>query len=232
MGKILLAGVRAARDYAIKAHGDQRYGDYPYVTHLDAVSAIAAAYNLPYNIRVAAYLHDILEDTPVTEDELYVEYGSKITSLVRAVTNDSDPRPGYKERTYINIVLGGDSAISLKLCDRIANLRACVPGKHDRLLRKYVQDSSFDLILFRLVGSRGKPSPGVASLWMAYYVLIKKYRGEYGLSETDIRNYKTDEQRKYEHRIEQMQASARESEEIIQSLRNQLQRNKLQRRAT
>ncbi|MFA6234650.1 MAG: hypothetical protein WC824_10770, partial [Bacteroidota bacterium] len=55
-----------AREFAIKAHGDQKYGDQPYVVHLDAVKDLVLGYNCD-NLRRAtdgAFLHDILEDCP------------------------------------------------------------------------------------------------------------------------------------------------------------------------
>jgi len=63
----------SARDFAIQAHGDQKYGTKPYVYHLDQVAAICCTIKFHYDsetLRTAAFLHDVLEDTKVTHAEL------------------------------------------------------------------------------------------------------------------------------------------------------------------
>ena len=124
-----------ARQYAIVAHGDQRYGEHPYVYHLDAVFKIAKEYKLNDTIKIAAYLHDVLEDTAVNYEDLERTFDTQIARLVEAVTNE-----GTKEDTYKKIKAHSTDAVVLKLCDRIANLEACEPGRDDRLINKYVND--------------------------------------------------------------------------------------------
>lgn len=51
--------VRQARDVAIAAHGDQRYGTHPYVHHLDAVAAILEPFGTA--AQIVGYLHDTIE---------------------------------------------------------------------------------------------------------------------------------------------------------------------------
>ncbi len=51
----------AAQRYAEAAHGDQRYGQKPYVSHLAAVRAVLNDFGVSGDLGVAAWLHDVLE---------------------------------------------------------------------------------------------------------------------------------------------------------------------------
>jgi (p)ppGpp synthase/HD superfamily hydrolase len=56
--------INKAKEFAIKHHGEQKYGDRPYSFHLDQV----VSYLVPYGetAQVIGYLHDVVEDTDVT----------------------------------------------------------------------------------------------------------------------------------------------------------------------
>lgn len=86
-------------DFAAKAHGDQLYGSHPYWTHLMQVAVIVAAYEKEGDktLRKIACLHDVLEDTTTSEDEIRNLVGEEILSQVKAIT---DP-PG-KNRKNVN----------------------------------------------------------------------------------------------------------------------------------
>lgn len=128
-----LSHVERARKFAAEAHGGQTYGEgIPYVTHLDAVHAVAERLKAPEAVKTAAHLHDVLEDTPVTREELATHFGEEVAGLVAAVSNGTEPN--RKERhaaTYPRIMAAGPNARLLKLCDRIANVTASKgPGKY------------------------------------------------------------------------------------------------------
>jgi (p)ppGpp synthase/HD superfamily hydrolase len=122
-----------AREFALCAHGEQRYGAalqdggealLPYSVHLDNVAEIAYAFGLSVTVEAAAYLHDVLEDTRVTREQLVAEFGAEIAALVEAVTD----KPGVNRAarhaaTYPTLKLNAE-AVALKLCDRIANAQA------------------------------------------------------------------------------------------------------------
>ena len=55
--------IEQAREFAIIAHGEQRYGDEPYASHLAAVVQIMDDFGLPAEFKVAGWLHDVVEDT-------------------------------------------------------------------------------------------------------------------------------------------------------------------------
>jgi (p)ppGpp synthase/HD superfamily hydrolase len=114
-----------AQAFATDAHSGQTYGEDPYTVHLAAVSSIARRYEQALAIQIAAWLHDILEDTPVTLHTLKAEFGDSIAELVWAVTNEgTGTRMEKAQRTLPKIRGKGTPAVALKLCDRIANVEA------------------------------------------------------------------------------------------------------------
>jgi (p)ppGpp synthase/HD superfamily hydrolase len=56
--------VSRARAFAIKAHGEQRYGDQRYSFHLEAVAELLHPFGI--DAQTVGYLHDVVEDTPLT----------------------------------------------------------------------------------------------------------------------------------------------------------------------
>jgi len=121
--------VQRARAFAVKAHADQRYGDAPYVVHLDAVVALLSPYDEAH--RVAGYLHDAVEDTPATVAEIEAQFGGPVARWVALLTDEpGSNRKERKAKTYAklaNVVHPGpdSGALVVKAADRLANVRAC-----------------------------------------------------------------------------------------------------------
>lgn len=116
--------VAEARAFALQAHGDQRYGEFPFIVHLEDVAARAFLCSLPHPVLVAAYLHDVLEDTPTTRDELALRFGEHITVLVEAVTNSPGKNRAERHAATYPRVRANPDAVALKLCDRLANTQS------------------------------------------------------------------------------------------------------------
>jgi len=132
-----IALVNTAREYALRMHGDQKYGEEPYSVHLEAVESVLIEFDHNHSVlRAAAWLHD-LEDVFSLETEehrqrfeqefkaQFSDYigGRWLFTIVEAVT--TEPGKNRKERnrkTYPKIARQEDSII-LKLADRIANAR-------------------------------------------------------------------------------------------------------------
>jgi (p)ppGpp synthase/HD superfamily hydrolase len=132
--------IQAARQFALKWHGDQMYGGRPYIYHLDAVAAIMTSQGaLPWQI-CAAYLHDVLEDTACPASLVFEKFGALVLAWVQAVTGTGASR---KER-QLDIVrkLRADTtgAVALKLADRLANVRQCVADDAPKLMAMYRKD--------------------------------------------------------------------------------------------
>lgn len=131
--------VADARAFAIAAHGDQAYGAYPYVHHLDAVAAILAPYGT--TAQVIGYLHDTIEDTAVTRDEVEARFGAHVAECVAILTDEPGPnRKTRKQLTYAKMArVDAAHALALvaKVADRLANVRACIASGNTGLLAMY-----------------------------------------------------------------------------------------------
>src|SRR4051794_30356155 len=79
---------RVARDYAIQKHEGQLYGTEPYSVHLAAVREVLrwAGFEDGHPLATAAWLHDIVEDTAATREDVAARFGDDVAALVWAVT--------------------------------------------------------------------------------------------------------------------------------------------------
>ncbi len=128
-----------ARAFAVAAHGAQRYGEHPYAHHLDAVAEIVRPFG--ESAVVAAYLHDTVEDTQATLDDIESRFGAHVAACVALLTDQPGAnRQERKARTYAKLAqVSGvlESALVVKAADRLANVRACVRDGNTRLLGVY-----------------------------------------------------------------------------------------------
>lgn len=123
--------------FAIQRHGNQMYGSRPYHVHLcDAAIVLRRFFDwelLPQEFVDAIWMHDLLEDTDVTYEEICATFGKMTADLVHAVTNEKGGnRKERHAKTYPKI-RDTKHAITIKLADRIANLEQTV--SHDRFGR-------------------------------------------------------------------------------------------------
>jgi (p)ppGpp synthase/HD superfamily hydrolase len=115
-----------AKKYAIAAHGDQKYGgEFPYAMHLQAVESVLLRFGMDEEtLRCAAWLHDVLEDTNKSYEELVTFFGTGIADTVADLT---EPKGGNRkwrhEQTYPRTVRN-PMAVVVKLADRIANVES------------------------------------------------------------------------------------------------------------
>jgi len=123
-----------AREFAADAHLGQEYDGGPYTKHLYAVVNVLARFGVnDEELQMAAWLHDTVEDTDVSLEEIEELFGARVRDLVWRVTNE--PGKNRKERhvkTYVKIKASKD-AVVLKLADRIANVEASIEHEQDFL---------------------------------------------------------------------------------------------------
>lgn len=145
--------VEEARDFAIKRHGEQLYGNEPYIVHLDHVHEVGLRFGTTIEEQCADYLHDILEDTDCSFEEIWYEFGWYVAHLVFLVTDeDGDNRKERKRRTYPKIRSNSD-AIKLKLRDRIANVESSKQN-NPGLFQMYKQEHEEFLTELHISGTR------------------------------------------------------------------------------
>ncbi len=123
--------VRNAYELAKSAHSGQfRLSGEPYVSHSVAVAKIVADLGLDTSTVVAAILHDVIEDTKVTKQEIEEKFGSVIADLVDGVTkldrlhfSSKEAQQAATVRKMLVSMAKDWRVLVIKLCDRLHNLK-------------------------------------------------------------------------------------------------------------
>ena len=129
--------------YAKKAHeGQKRASGEEYFTHPVAVAQILIDLGMDYHSVAASFLHDVIEDTPVSEGDIKEEFGEEILELVLGVTKldkiefksqEEEQAENFKK---IFVSMAKDiRVIIIKLADRLHNMRSLNFLSHERQLR-------------------------------------------------------------------------------------------------
>src|SRR5262245_26993902 len=127
-----IALVTRAADFAARRHVNQRRkgaAQEPYFNHLAEVAALLAEHVNPPDAELiaAGYLHDTLEDTETTFEELETAFGPVITKIVSECTDDKSlPKAERKRRQVESTPKKSVRARLLKIADKTSNLRALV----------------------------------------------------------------------------------------------------------
>ncbi len=125
--------LRSAYVYSAMAHrGQVRVSGEPYLVHPLEVARILAGMHLDEVAIAAGLLHDLLEDTFVTESELEAQFGPQITKIVKALTKITTMEQSYAAREAVQaenvrrMLLASVEdvrVILVKLADRLHNMR-------------------------------------------------------------------------------------------------------------
>lgn len=137
-----LEQIKLAYETAEKAHGEQlRVSGEPYIIHPLNVASILVGLGMDTETIVAALLHDVVEDTPVTLEEVSHDFGQEVALLVDGVTKlGRIPFSSREEQQAENIrkmllAMAQDvRVIIIKLADRLHNMRTidCMPDQKRR----------------------------------------------------------------------------------------------------
>lgn len=139
---------QAIKAAALLHHDQLRKGvaQIPYVTHLVAVMMILRDYTSDEDTLVAALLHDTLEDTDYTRDELIEDFGEKVATLVTTLTEPrsvGDFQISWldSKKEYANQLRKGEvEAVMIAAADKIHNFRSTVEEyfeNHDRFVKDF-----------------------------------------------------------------------------------------------
>lgn len=131
-----VAALESAIDYATEMHATQlRKSGEPYITHPIHVAATLAEWGMDADSVIAGVLHDTVEDTKATLDEIKELFGRDVAFLVDGVTKVSQARSGMRDLssylpttkdnlTKLLIAVGQDvRVIIIKLADRLHNMQ-------------------------------------------------------------------------------------------------------------
>lgn len=115
--------------FARKAHAGQtrKYDGKPYIFHPMAVAQIMRDFGFGAEEIAAAYLHDTVEDTPTTIEDIRAQFGDKVADLVAWLTDVSKKTDGNrKTRKHLDLVHMAKAPVpaqNIKLADLIDNTR-------------------------------------------------------------------------------------------------------------
>ncbi len=117
--------------YGLAAHGDQRRrSGEPYFIHSLTVAGLLADMRMDADTLVAGLLHDVVEDTPVTLEEVRAEFGDDVAMMVDGVTKISDIRSHNPEtrqaenyRKLVFSIAQDPRTVLIKMSDRLHNMR-------------------------------------------------------------------------------------------------------------
>ncbi len=128
-----LKAIRAilnAATFAAEKHGRQKRkgaAAEPYINHLlEVAHLVATALTEPdTNLIIAGLLHDVVEDSGVTQRELAERFGADVAGLVAEVTDDKTlPKAERKRLQVVNAPKKSVRAQTIKIADKISNLRS------------------------------------------------------------------------------------------------------------
>ena len=137
-----MARIRAAFELARKAHAEQkRKSGEPYIIHPIAVATIVATeLKLGANPVIAAFLHDVVEDTDYTIDDIRQRFGNDVAFLVSVVTKKSTGNYEISKqvdnyRQMLNSIHYDIRALLVKLADRLHNMRTLSSLRPDKQMK-------------------------------------------------------------------------------------------------
>ncbi len=159
----------AAQAFAKDRHGDQKYGELPYAVHLNTVAKLAQPFGV--DAMIVAQLHDVIEDTDTSFDELAVIFGFIIADAVNYVT-DVKLEDRAKRKLEINQRLAALNveedaarlALIVKVCDRLSNVRSSYKSSPRHYKMYQHEHAAFKKAVYR---------PGLCDdLWIELNALI------------------------------------------------------------
>ena len=137
-----LARIKDAFELAREAHAPQfRKSGEPYILHPVAVATIAAEeLMLEANPVIAAFLHDVVEDTSYTIDDIRKRFGDDVAFLVRVVTKQKKSKYEASKqidnyRQMLNSLQYDVRALLVKLADRLHNMRTLSSMRADKQMK-------------------------------------------------------------------------------------------------
>ncbi len=184
-----------AYELAYEAHKPQtRKGGGPYITHPISVARIVAEeFQLDAHTIVAAFLHDVVEDTPYTIEDIRQRFGNDVAFLVGTVTKEKKAKyemskqlDNYKQ--MLDSIQYDIRALLVKLADRLHNMRTLSSMRPDKQMKIAGETDYFYAPLANRLGLY-EVKTEMENLSMQY-----RCPGEHADIKQEIEQYKEDNQ--------------------------------------
>jgi (p)ppGpp synthase/HD superfamily hydrolase len=145
--------IKKAIQFAAKKHHGQMRKEtepMPYITHLFSVALLVAEDGADDDVVTAALLHDTLEDTPTTREEIVHAFNERVATLVESVSEVKEKdgkKIAWKERKshYLaHLEDASDDAVLIALADKIDNIESKLEAfarEGAPLLKRWTQPS-------------------------------------------------------------------------------------------
>ncbi|MBN2647372.1 MAG: bifunctional (p)ppGpp synthetase/guanosine-3',5'-bis(diphosphate) 3'-pyrophosphohydrolase [Thiotrichales bacterium] len=135
--------IRLAFEFGALAHqGQKRKAGGDYIWHPVAVAEILAEYKLDHESIIAAILHDVVEDTPFTRDDIVERFGESVAAMVEGVTKLAKVKYKSAQEAHAEsfqkmmLAMSRDiRVILIKLADRLHNMRTMGAMKREAQIR-------------------------------------------------------------------------------------------------
>ena len=152
--------VKKAHRIADRAHSGQfRKSGEPYISHPLSVALILAELKLDYLCIVAAILHDCIEDTSITKEDVKNEFGVQVAHIVEGVSKltnlefTSSSQKQAKNFQKLILAMSKDMRVMIiKLADRLHNMRTLDSMSEDKRIQKAKETSELHAPIARRLG--------------------------------------------------------------------------------
>jgi GTP diphosphokinase / guanosine-3',5'-bis(diphosphate) 3'-diphosphatase len=132
--------IRKAWDFCVKHHdGQMRASGEPYIIHPLEVAEVLAEMKMDATSISAGLLHDSVEDTPATNEEIAEKFGDQVAHIVEGVTKidkiqfaNREDRQAENVRKMLLAMVSDVRVVLIKLADRLHNMRTLEHLKPDR----------------------------------------------------------------------------------------------------
>ena len=152
--------ILVACEFGDKAHiKDKRKSGEPYITHPIAVAEILAGFRLNVDVIISAILHDTVEDTDVTEEQITKLFGEKVAKIVDGVTKLKSDKNKDKNLTkagtfhkIFTATLEDPHVLVVKLADRLHNMSTMDAVRPEKQRSTAQETLNFYIPFARLLG--------------------------------------------------------------------------------
>lgn len=126
---------------AYEIHKDEKYGNKPYISHLQDVYNLAVRYQLYEYAQVAAWLHDSIESNPDMVEKVSTSVSADALKIILLVTDNQGANRRDRKKGVLARTATDSMAVALKLCDLVSNVCRSMEVNDRKKLEMYIKES-------------------------------------------------------------------------------------------